>query len=336
MSVTLSMASAQTRRCPARAAACALLFAASVLVAVGAACAQEVTYSGSLQLATGKYLFSERTNSAYLFTGLTVRSGRLQLSASLPLIYQSTPWVSYTTGGGVPTGGPQGGEVADSLQRRPGGGPGMGMDSRAKLAGTLAAAAATGPGAAPIPLVGARLPRAMAARQSVSLPDTASFDQVGVADPTLRVSVDLIPAENGPLSVTLSGEVKAPLADPARGFGTGAWDGGGAVSVAGRVGSTLLFGEVGYWALGDLPDLPLQNPVSYSVGIGHRLADGVSLVASLSGYSRIVAGTDPPLDVGGAIGYRLGEGRSLSLGVTIGLSDSSPDASASVGWTVRL
>jgi hypothetical protein len=306
-----------------------------LLVAARPAAAQEVTYSGSLQFATGKYLFTERTNSAYLFTGLAVRSGRLRLSANLPLIYQSTPWISYTTGGGVPTGGPQGGAVGDSLQRRGHGGPGMGMDARGGLAGALAAgSAAGGGGAAPVP--GARLPRAMSTRPGVTLPDTASFDQVGVGDPTLRVSVDLVPRGRGDVSVTLSGEVKAPLADPARGFGTGEWDGGGALSVAGRLGSTLLFGEVGYWVLGDLPDLPLQNPVSYSVGIGHRLADRVSLLASLSGYSRIVAGTDPPLDVGGAIGYRLGEGRSLSVGVTIGLSESSPDVSVSVGWTTRL
>jgi hypothetical protein len=324
MRATQRRAASGSGRRPARAVGC-LLFAASILLPAGAARAQEVTYSGSLQFATGKYLFTERTSSAYLFTGLSVRSGRLQLSANVPFIYQSTPWVSYTSGGGVPTGGPQGGAVGDSLQRRGGGGPGMGMDARAGLARALTtAAAATEAGAGVMPLPGVRLPRAMSTRRPVTLPDTASFDQVGVGDPTFRVGVDLVSAENGPVSVTLSGEVKAPLADPARGFGTG------------RVGSTLLFGEVGYWVLGDLPDLPLKNPLSYSVGLGHRLGDRVSLLASLSGYSRIVAGTDPPLDVGGAIGYRLGEGRSLSLGVTIGLAESSPDVSVSAGWTVRL
>jgi hypothetical protein len=319
----------------ARLAACAVL-ALSAPLSGGAARAQEITYSGSLQFATGKYLFTERTNSAYLFTGLSVRSGRVRLSANLPLIYQSTPWVSYTSGGGVPTGGPQGGAVGDSLRRRGGGGPGMGMDARSGLSGALASGAATGAEAAMPHLPGLRLPRAMSSRQSLTLPDTASFDQVGVGDPTFRVGVDLVPADRGAVSVTLSGEVKAPLADPARGFGTGEWDGGAALSVGGRVGSTVLFGEVGYWVLGDLPDLPLENPVSYSVGLGHRLGDRLTLLASLSGYSRIVAGTDPPLDLGGALGYRLGEGRSLSLGVTIGLSESSPDVSVSAGWTATL
>jgi len=136
----------------------------------------------------------------------------------------------------------------------------------------------------------------------------------------------------------VSGQAKAPVADPDRGFGTGAWDAGGALSVAGRLGgSVLVFGEVGYWVLGDMPDLELQDPLSYSVGIGHALGgSGVSLLASLSGYSRILADTDPPLDVGGAVGYRIGEGRSVNLGLTIGLSESSPDIALSAGWRTRL
>lgn len=305
--------------------------ALSCMVGVTSARGQEVTYSGSFQFATGTYLFTERTNSAYLFTGLAVRTGALRISASLPLIYQSTPWVSYTTGGGVPTGGPQQGEVRDSL----GGSMGGLMSVRPGGAGAAVSLSGAAAAAAAMPTLAIRGGSAMGRR--ITLPDTASFDQVGVGDPTFRVDVDLVPSGRGNVTVTLSGQVKAPVASPEQGFGTGQWDGGGALSVGGRAGSTLLFGELGYWVLGDMPDLQLQNPVSYSVGVGQSLGDGrVSLLASLSGYSRIVVDTDPPLDVGGAIGYRLGEGRSLSLGVTIGLSDSSPDFTVSAGWQTRL
>lgn len=301
-----------------------------VLLATPRARAQEVSYSGSLQVATGKYLFTERTNTASLLNGLTVRAGRFQVSASIPLLYQSTPFVSYTPGGGVPTGGPEQRMVNDSLQRRGGGSGPMGMG--AARAADLAAAGRGIAGAATI------LPRfQVTASEAVTLPDTASFDQVGFGDPSVRVSVDLTSPDRTDLTVTLSGEVKAPLADPTRGFGTGEWDGGGALSVGGRVGSTLLFGEVGYWILGDMPDLPLKNPVSYSVGLGHALADGrVGLLATLSGYSRILEGTEPPLDVGGGVSYRLAPGQSLSLGVSIGLSESSPDVSVAAGWRTGL
>lgn len=310
----------------------ALLVAAflSEVALVAPAGAQEVVYSGSFQYATGTYLFTERTNSAYFLNGLAVQAGALRVSANLPVIYQSTPWVSYTTGGGVPTGGPQQGEVQDSLGGRMGGPLALGSYARG-----MNAPAASGIGAATSPR---SMPAPTAMSRRFTLPDTASFDQVGVGDPTFRVDVDLVRPGRSDVTVTLSGQVKAPVADPERGFGTGEWDGGGALSVAGRVGgSVLLFGEVGYWVLGDMPELELQDPVSYSVGIGHALGDGrVSLLASLSGYSRILADTDPPLDVGGAIGYRIAEGRSLNLGLTIGLSESSPDFAVSAGWRTRL
>ncbi len=298
-----------------------------------AALAQQITYSGSLEFATGKYLFTESTRSAYFLTGLAVEAGRLRLSATLPLIYQSTPWISYSTGGGIPTGGPQQGEVADSLGRRGGSGNGgMGMGSRAGLAAALLGAGGTGSMSA-----GGLSGASGAMRQAVALPDTATFDQVGVGDPTLRLAVDLVPPGRRDFSVTVAGQVKAPLADPTRGFGTGEWDGGGSLSVARRLGSTLLFGELGYWILGDLPDLELRNPVSFSVGVGQRIAGGkLSVLASLSGTSRILAETDPPLDVGGGIGYRLGEGRSLGVSVSVGLSESSPDLAVSAGWQIGL
>ncbi|HKK07354.1 MAG TPA: hypothetical protein VKA44_00565 [Gemmatimonadota bacterium] len=306
----------------------------AVGIAVGAprpTRAQEVTYSGSLEYATGTYLFTERTQSAYLFSRLSVRTGRLEVSAALPVIYQSTPWVSYTTGGGVPTGGPQDGAVGDSLRRRGRGSGPMGMGSRARLAAALAEGAPPSAPSAVSRAVGG------AAMGSIALPDTAAFDQVGVGDPTFRASVDLLPPERGDLAVTLSGEVKAPVADPDRGFGTGTWDGGGALSVSRRLGSTFLFGEVGYWVLGDLPELELRDPVTFSAGVGRRLGTrGLALLASVSGSTRILEGTDPPLDVGGGLSYRFADGRSLSLGISVGLSESSPDLGASLGWRIRL
>lgn len=68
---------------------------------------QEVTYNGSLQFATGNYIFSERTNSVYLFSGLSVSTGRLQVSANIPVIMQSKPWVSYSGVGQIPSGDKQ-------------------------------------------------------------------------------------------------------------------------------------------------------------------------------------------------------------------------------------
>ncbi len=85
----------------------------------------QVTYEGSFAGLTGYYLFTERTNSLIFTNGLRWRSGRLSLSANLPLWYQNTTLVSSSGGGTVPTGGPEGqGAVRDSGQAngQPGGG----------------------------------------------------------------------------------------------------------------------------------------------------------------------------------------------------------------------
>lgn len=57
---------------------------------------QRATYTGSVQLASGNYIISERTNSLYFFNGFSVYTGPLQISANIPVIIQNTPGVSYS------------------------------------------------------------------------------------------------------------------------------------------------------------------------------------------------------------------------------------------------
>lgn len=303
----------------------------ALLCAPAAAAGQEVSYSGSLQYSTGEYYFAERTSTAYLLTGLSVEGDRVRFSADLPVIWQSTPWVSYLPGRGVPTGGTQDDEVRDGLGRRDGDGTG-------DRDGT-----GPGPGAAQTRAPGPEssapgAPRAAMVRDDrVVLQDTTQYEEVGVGDPTFRAEVDLLPPGAGVWSVALGGEVKVPLADPDQGFGTGAWDGGVSLSVARRIRSTFLFGELGYWVLGDMEELELQDPLSYSAGVGHTVGGGkVGLMASFSGYSRIVEGTDPPLEVGGGLSYHIDPRRSVSANVSFGLTESSPDVAFAAGWTVGL
>lgn len=299
--------------------------AISVLSMPGPAAGQEVTYSGSLQYSSGDYYFTERTNSAYFMNGLSLDTGPLRLSADLPVIWQSTPWVSYARGGGVPTGGTQQGEVGDGLGRRggerDGTGPGTGAGRNAGAAAGVVAA----PGFA----------RVRDGR--IALEDTTSYDEVGVGDPTFRVEADLTASGHGPWSVALGGEVKPPLADPDRGFGTGAWDGGIALSVARRLGTTFLFADVGYLVLGDMEEIELRDPLTYAAGVGYSLPSGrIGLLASLSGSTRILADTDPPLQAGAGVNVRLSPRRSLDTNVSFGLTESSPDVAVAVGWTVGL
>lgn len=76
--------------------------------------AQGLAYEGGLGFFTGRYFFDTRTTSLSLSSGLAYTSGRLTLRVGLPLVAQNTPLVTASGAGGLPSGGPFGGMVADS------------------------------------------------------------------------------------------------------------------------------------------------------------------------------------------------------------------------------
>jgi hypothetical protein len=278
---------------------------AVVVVSTAAAPAQSqtVNYTGSVQYATGSYIFAERTHSVYLANGLNLSHGRVQASVSVPIIYQSSPWVSYSGVGGVPSGGPQQGAV--------GRGPGPDDDRGGRRSD----------------------------REIVVLPDTATYADVGIGDPSLRADLTLRRGLNGGPSIRLAGSVKAPIADVDRGFGTGAWDGGLGAAISQRLRSWFLFGEAMHWWIGDMQEVILQNSVAYSLSLGRSLSNGrVGLLASLSGCAdALVEDVDPPLQAGLGLSISFDDGRyGLSASSTFGLTESTPDAALAIGWQVAL
>lgn len=265
---------------------------AGAILAAAPAVAQ-VAYSGSVQYATGDYIFTERTSSFYLFSGLSASFGRAIVDVSVPLIVQNTPWVSYSGGRMIASGGAEHDSVGGHMGGRHGGG--------------------------------------------ISLPDTAPFDQMGLGDPVASAGVELWRERGALPSVRVLGLVKAPLADVDRGFGTGEWDYGGGLSLAKTAGSLFLFADATYWALGDLPGLELKDGLSYGVAVGIPFGGARwSLLGSFSGSTTVVEGTDPPAQIGVGVSRYLDSGRSLSGSAAMGLSESSPDLSLSIGWRIPL
>ncbi|MDX1586880.1 MAG: hypothetical protein R3222_09055, partial [Balneolaceae bacterium] len=90
------------------------------------AISQNLSYNGSAQYATGDYFFTEKTGSFFLSNGLSVRGERITLSINVPYIVQSSPWISYSSHGLLPTGGPGNGTVAGRGNDGMGMGNGMG------------------------------------------------------------------------------------------------------------------------------------------------------------------------------------------------------------------
>jgi hypothetical protein len=278
----------------------AALAVAMSAVAPGATSAQSLSYVGGLQYATGDFIFTQRTWSAYLSNGLVWSEGRLRASASVPLVMQPSGWVQYSGAGiMVPTGGMAGSAVGPTNN---GSSMGSGMNG-----GTMTPASG------------------------------ASFSRVGIGDPIGRVDVALWTADTEHPSVSLVGAVKAPLADVSSGFGTGEWDVGAGLSGAASVHGTSVFGEAVYWKLGNPPGASLRGAVAYALSIGRALPRSRwSLLGTVFGASSLWTGLEAPVQVGMGAGYLLESGSSVFATAAGGLTRTAPAISIGLGWRVPL
>lgn len=270
--------------------------------------AQQVTYSGSIQGSTGNYVFPQRTTSVAFFNQMGVQAGRLGVWANVPIIYQTTPWVTFGGVGPVPSGGPEHAMVGEQIrQRRQGGG---------------------GPQAGP---QGARMTTV------VTVPDTGTYSETGFGDPMLGGDLQLLAESASRPSISLTAGVKAPMASTANGFSTGKWDYGAGLGVARSIGRTLFSVDGAYWVLGDMPGLALRDVFSYSAALGRALGDGGwSVLGSFAGSQATVDGIDPAATVGLTVNRSFPSGTGVYTAITAGLTSSSPEVGLSVGWHVPL
>jgi hypothetical protein len=312
-------ASAPTDRRPGdkrnwRGFACALVLA---LVPTSDAVAQ-VTYSGSLRTASGTYFFTERTTSVYVLSGIEVAWRRVRLSGTVPVIYQSTPWTTYLVVP-LPTGGRQSGQVATQLgQRVDGSGRGRGSASGAGTPGST-----SDPGASTSAVV--------------TLPTESVTGQTGMGDLIARAGF-LLTESSSPTAIQVHAAYKPGLASAEEGFGTGALDWGGGISMTHLLGRHQISAAIEAWRLGDMPDLPLNNAVSYRVAYDTYLQlNRWSLSGAFSGWTSIMDGAVPPRDISIGVARHFGLARrSLGATASFGLTESSPDVAVALDWRVRL
>ena len=276
----------------------------------------QVTYEGSFAGLTGYYLFTERTNSLIFTNGLRWRSGRLSLSANLPLWYQNTTLVSSSGGGTVPTGGPDAqGVVRDSGQAngQPGGG------GRPAVLGDPSSGASTG---------------LQLARGNIPAPvDAVTGYQLMLGDPLAQATVSVIP--EGRVTVSATATVKVPLASTTT-IGTGKWDFGGLASALWLTGNRWTLGlDVSYWYLGDLDSLDLENPLIGTLSVGRLLGYDWAASLGVSASTGSLTGFDPPLSVLASL-TRLGTPSAWGVNAGVGLTETAPTFSLGAVWWIRL
>ena len=291
-------------RTPRRAA---LLLAIVLATTASAAHAQELSWTGSVSYANGSYIFDATTHSFLLSNGLRLTAGSVDFSASIPFVIQNSSLVTVVGGATLPTGGEDSGAVGN---RQPGETIGTGRGSGSGGSG--------GPSADSV----------------VTYRDEFTWE---LGDPFFSAGVNVYEGRGFIRSVRAQASTKAPLRDLDSGVGTGEWDFGASGSAFASVGSTYVFVDVGYWWYGDMPDLELVDGLTYGAGVSRTFLDGKgSVMASFLGATAAIETMDRPASVGLSFGYIPELGRSFSTGLTLGLSESSPDISVYAGWTLKV
>ncbi|MEN8375943.1 MAG: hypothetical protein ABFS34_10885 [Gemmatimonadota bacterium] len=74
------------------------------------ATAQEASWSGSVEVASGDYYFTERSTSVWVVNGVSASWGGVYVDASLPLLLQNSDAITRAGGLPVPTGGNRAGD----------------------------------------------------------------------------------------------------------------------------------------------------------------------------------------------------------------------------------
>ncbi len=248
------------------------------------------SYTGSVGFSTGDYLFTEPTSSFYLSNGLVLNTGRFTLSAEIPVVLQTTPWLSYSAIGYIPSGGDQNRMIKKGIHQG-----------------------------------------------KITLPETSNYDQIGLGDPTVFLSYVLFQEGISTPSLSVTGNLKIPIAAVDHGFGTGEWDYGFGGSVGKTFTTTMVMLDASYWIIGDMPDLELKDTFLYSLSVGRLYRHGrVGVMGSFSGSSRTIEGTDPPLQIGLGVNHNTRPGQAVTLSVMIGLTQTAPDFALAFGWRLGL
>lgn len=275
--------------------------------------AQMLHYEGGLSMASGTYIFTQRTNSFTLATGLAFSAGPVTFRGTVPVFLQNTTLVASSGSMLVPTGGSSVGTVADSSAARGGrGGSGRGFLVIDDPSSLMLDAAADG---------------------TVEVPATAVTGyEAHMGDPTFGANVAL---GSGPFGVLMGVSAKAPVTDSAS-FGTGAWDVGGSLSLSYRLGYVAVVSvDAGYWHMGDLPELDLQDPVLLSATVSHLSMRGWGFSASFYSATSVIDGYPSSRSVSVGL-LRVGARQSVGITAGVGLTDTTPDFMVGLNWRLRL
>lgn len=149
-----------------------------------------------------------------------------------------------------------------------------------------------------------------------------SGSESGIGD--LRLAATYSFDTGTPLGIDFTGNAKIATADEDKGLGTGANDYGVAVDLYRDFDGTLLFGGVGYTALGDSAFIDVDSVLNANGGASWKVGNG-SLGAMYDWREAASDDADDRSELTGFYSFPVGERSKLQVYAVKGLSDGSPD-----------
>ncbi len=256
--------------------------------------------NGSAQYLNGEYIYTTGTSTYYLSGGVRYQTERWNVGISVPGIAQNNDLVSGSGAMFVPSG--------HTDQEQGDGGMGNGHHGGGMMDGN-----------------------------HIVTDHVVSHFEFGVGDVYLSGQYQLMADRSSGPSVAVSGQIKFPTASKERNYGTGEFDYGMTVNLAKRWKNYAGFLDVGYWLLGDTPEINYKDPFTYGIGMGRFFDNGnFSALLYYRGYSAILENYDPPRQGSLGLYYRTDDQTIFSLTATAGFSDTSPHFGLSVGFNRTL
>src|SRR4051812_44979197 len=115
----------------------------------------------------------------------------------------------------------------------------------------------------------------------------------GIGDTTLSATYNAWYDDDLERGIDLTGRVKLPSADAAKGLGTGSTDFSAQIDAYRTFDRLTLFADVGYYWFGHSDYVELKNAINYGIGASQKMNDRDSLGLSLDGRQKASVGGAP-------------------------------------------
>jgi len=157
----------------------------------------------------------------------------------------------------------------------------------------------------------------------------------GLGDILLRAA-RMLTREDAALDLALAGKVKLPTASESKGLGTGRLDVGAGLEAAKDLSADWTLLADGYYTfIGEPPGVDYRNQLALSLGFSTALEKDLGLTVLYETQNAIVAGNPGPRSLSGTLSWRATASAQYFGGLTVGLSDGSPDLGVSAGFSLK-